>query len=140
MILISNETLLIIQNMTWNGAQGFQRKPIEPFYIPYHDDPSESTLANSRIFRTTHTERGLTWVSVDLAGHSEFLRQRTKRKLLKFESSGPAICPFRFLQTFRVLAWKNRLAFEQCLSPQVFTRRVKLHLGMGQVHPSSDSL
>jgi carboxypeptidase D len=72
MVLISNGTLMMIQNMTWNGAQGFQTKPTEPFYVPYHDEaPSQSTLAGSGVFGTTHTERGLTWVSIDLAGHSE---------------------------------------------------------------------
>ncbi len=69
MVLISNGTLLMIQNMTWNGAQGFASKPSDPFYVPYHDDPSESTLAAAGVFGTTHTERGLTWVSVDLSGH-----------------------------------------------------------------------
>jgi carboxypeptidase D len=70
MVLISNGTLMMIQNMTWNGAQGFQSKPTDAFYIPYHnEDPSESTLAGSGVFGTTHTERGLTWVSVDLSGH-----------------------------------------------------------------------
>jgi carboxypeptidase D len=68
-VLISNGTLLMIQNMTWNGAQGFQSKPSDPFYVPYHDEPSLSTLAGSGVFGTTHTERGLTWVSVDLSGH-----------------------------------------------------------------------
>ena len=71
MILISNGTLMMIQNMTWNGAQGFQSKPTEPFYVPYHDDPSQSTLAGAGVFGTTHTERGLTWVSIDLSGHSK---------------------------------------------------------------------
>ncbi|KAF4629363.1 hypothetical protein G7Y89_g8787 [Cudoniella acicularis] len=69
MVLISNGTLLMIQNMTWNGEQGFQSKPSDPFYVPYHDDPSLSTVAAAGIFGTTHTERGLTWVSVDLSGH-----------------------------------------------------------------------
>lgn len=69
MVLISNGTLMMIQNMTWNGTQGFTTKPSDPFYVPYHDDPSESTLAASGVLGTTHTERGLTWVSVDLSGH-----------------------------------------------------------------------
>lgn len=70
MVLIANGTLLMIQNMTWGGAQGFQTKPSDPFYIPYHDEVSPSTLAASGVFGTTHTERGLTWVSIDLSGHS----------------------------------------------------------------------
>jgi carboxypeptidase D len=72
MVLISNGTLLMIQNMTWGGVQGFQTKPVDPFYVPYHIDPSESTLAAAGVLGTTHTERGLTWVSVDLSGHSKF--------------------------------------------------------------------
>jgi carboxypeptidase D len=71
MVLISNGTLLMIQNMTWNGTQGFTSKPSNPFYVPYHDDPSASTVAASGVLGTTHTERGLTWVSVDLSGHSK---------------------------------------------------------------------
>jgi len=59
----------MIQNMTWNGAQGFSTKPSDPFYVPYHDDPNPSTIAASGVLGTTHTERGLTWVSVDLSGH-----------------------------------------------------------------------
>ena len=66
---------MMIQNMTWNGAQGFQAKPTDPFYVPYHDDPNPSTLAGSGVFGTTHTERGLTWVSIDLAGHSKLSLQ-----------------------------------------------------------------
>lgn len=74
MVLISNGTLLMIQNMTWNGAQGFQSKPADPFYVPYHHEESASTIAASGVFGTTHTERGLTWVSVDLSGHSKLSR------------------------------------------------------------------
>lgn len=69
MVLIANGTLLGIQNMTWNGLQGFQTRPTEPFYVPYHNDPSESTLAGAGVMGTAHTERGLTFVGVDLSGH-----------------------------------------------------------------------
>ncbi|MCJ1462750.1 hypothetical protein MMC07_001353 [Pseudocyphellaria aurata] len=68
-ILIANGTLLMIQNMTWNGLQGFQQKPSDEFFVPYHDDQSLSTLAGAGVFGTTHTERGLTWVQVSLSGH-----------------------------------------------------------------------
>ncbi|CAG8949818.1 hypothetical protein HYFRA_00004142 [Hymenoscyphus fraxineus] len=69
MILIANGTLMMIQNMTWNGAQGFQTKPSDPFFVPYHNEASLSTIAGSGVMGTTHTERGLTYVGVDLAGH-----------------------------------------------------------------------
>ncbi len=69
MVLIANGTLLAIQNMTWGGKQGFQSPPSEPFYVPYHDEAGPATLAASGIMGTTHTERGLTYVGVDLSGH-----------------------------------------------------------------------
>lgn len=68
-ILIANGTLLMIQNMTWGGAQGFQSKPSDEFFVPYHTQNDPSTLAGAGVFGTTHTERGLTWVEVSLSGH-----------------------------------------------------------------------
>ncbi|KAK7721836.1 hypothetical protein SLS64_000987 [Diaporthe eres] len=69
MVLIANGTLLAIQNMTWGGAQGFQTAPKDPFYVPYHDEVSLSTISASGVMGTTHTERGLTYVGIDLSGH-----------------------------------------------------------------------
>ncbi|EJT73262.1 hypothetical protein GGTG_10109 [Gaeumannomyces tritici R3-111a-1] len=69
MILLANGTLLAIQNTTWNGARGFQSPPTEPFFVPYHDEPALATVAGAGTFGTVHTERGLTYVGVDLAGH-----------------------------------------------------------------------
>ncbi|KAI9649459.1 hypothetical protein NHQ30_002035 [Ciborinia camelliae] len=69
MVLIANGTLLGIQNMTWNGAQGFQTKPSDPFYVPYHNELSASSTAASGVLGTTHTERNLTFVYVNLSGH-----------------------------------------------------------------------
>lgn len=68
-ILLYNGTLMMIQNMTWNGQQGFQEAPSTPFYVPYHSGTSAETLAGSGVFGTTHTERGLTWVETWLSGH-----------------------------------------------------------------------
>ncbi len=69
MILIANGTLLAIQNMTFGGKLGFQKRPIEPFYVPYHHAGANPTLAGAGVFGTAHTERGLTYVGVDLSGH-----------------------------------------------------------------------
>lgn len=55
--------------MTWGGVQGFRSPPTDPFYVPYHNDVSDSTLAGAGVFGTTVTERGLTFVGVDLSGH-----------------------------------------------------------------------
>ena len=71
-ILLVNGTLLTIQNMTWNGKQGFQQMPSDEFFVPYHTDYSLSTLAGAGVFGTTRTERGLTFVSVSLSGHSKY--------------------------------------------------------------------
>lgn len=69
MVLIANGTLLAIQNMTFGDELGFQTPPVEPFFVPYHHAGSASTLAGAGIFGTAHTERGLTYVGVNLAGH-----------------------------------------------------------------------
>lgn len=81
MILLANGTLLSIQNMTFGGKLGFEKTPLEPFYVPYHslstadtigyeEDPILlSTLAGAGVMGVAHTERGLTYVSVDISGH-----------------------------------------------------------------------
>ncbi|KAI1081101.1 Alpha/Beta hydrolase protein [Whalleya microplaca] len=81
MILMPNGTLLSIQNTTWNGALGFQTPPTEPFFVPFHTlstagelsaetDPTRlGSIAAAGVLGTAHTERGLTFVSIDLSGH-----------------------------------------------------------------------
>ncbi|QSZ36493.1 hypothetical protein DSL72_006373 [Monilinia vaccinii-corymbosi] len=69
MIMMANGTLLTIQNMTWHNAQGFQTKPTDPFYVPYHNELSDSSVAGSGVMGTTHTERNLTFVYINLSGH-----------------------------------------------------------------------
>ncbi|KAI1778554.1 alpha/beta-hydrolase [Hypoxylon cercidicola] len=81
MILMPNGTLLSLQNTTWGGQLGFQSPPVEPFFVPFHalstaDDIFDSTdstalgsIAAAGVLGTAHTERGLTYVSVDLSGH-----------------------------------------------------------------------
>ncbi|MCJ1386486.1 hypothetical protein MMC17_009612 [Xylographa soralifera] len=83
-LLFANGSLATIQNMTWNGKQGFQTAPGDPFYVPYHPqlaedanevDEGDSALipfnndAGAGIQGTTHTERGFTFCTVELAGH-----------------------------------------------------------------------
>ena len=62
---------MAIQNMTWNGAQGFSTPPSEweSFFVPYHDELSLGTIAGAGDFGNWNTERGLTSVTVDLSGH-----------------------------------------------------------------------
>lgn len=86
---MSNGTLATIQNMTFGGKQGFQRRPTpDNFFVPYHETlgqiiqevlfqgniPSLQIYANidtagAGIMGSTHTERGLTFVTVKNAGH-----------------------------------------------------------------------
>lgn len=80
-LLFANGTLATIQNMTWNGAQGFQRPPVEPLFVPYHPGLAElgqgtaqapfTQDAGAGYLGTAHTERGLTFTSVYLSGHGE---------------------------------------------------------------------
>ncbi|KAI6363721.1 hypothetical protein MCOR25_005787 [Pyricularia grisea] len=74
MVLIANGTLLSIQNMTWGGKLGFQSRPSSPFFVPRHREDFRSkqglaTLAGSGVMGFTHTERGLTYVGVEMSGH-----------------------------------------------------------------------
>ncbi|KAF7333163.1 Carboxypeptidase cpdS [Mycena venus] len=85
-LILSNGTLATLNNMTWNGAQGFSSSPFtDKFFVPYNPtmgDAIAETFFQSEIptvsvglvagggyFGITHTERGLTFVTVDHAGH-----------------------------------------------------------------------
>jgi carboxypeptidase D len=85
-LLFANGSLITIQNMTWNGLQGFQSRPspTRNFYVPYHESlgyilsiandaipntPPQTDTAGAGLQGTWHTERGLTFVTVDNAGH-----------------------------------------------------------------------
>lgn len=68
-VLISNGTLLSIQNMTWGGVLGFETRPTEPLYIPYHVNDNVETVAGAGVLGTAHKERGLTYMAVAPAGH-----------------------------------------------------------------------
>jgi carboxypeptidase D len=85
-LLLTNGTLMTLNNMTWNGKQGFQTNPnTGAFFVPYNPTVGYAiyeTFTQSNIpsipvglvagggtLGTWHTERGLTWTTVDLAGH-----------------------------------------------------------------------
>ncbi|KAJ7072612.1 alpha/beta-hydrolase [Mycena amicta] len=59
MILMSEGTRIAIQNMTWNGLQGFQTPIV----------PETFTVQNMGVFGNEHTERGLTYVEFYYSGH-----------------------------------------------------------------------
>ncbi|KAL2061428.1 hypothetical protein VTL71DRAFT_7701 [Oculimacula yallundae] len=63
---LADGTLISIQNMTWgDGLQGFQTapSPVSNFFVP------GSATAGSGLQGVTHTERGLTFVTINLSGH-----------------------------------------------------------------------
>lgn len=85
-LIFANGSVITIQNMTWNGLQGFQTAPSseQNFFVPYHESIGEILdIANDAIPNTppqydtagggfqgvTHTERGLTFVTINLSGH-----------------------------------------------------------------------
>ena len=68
---LANGTVMMIQNMTWTGAQGFSVSPERwsDFYVPYHDAGALGSLAGSGVFGRYHTERGLTFCTIATSGH-----------------------------------------------------------------------
>jgi carboxypeptidase D len=69
MLLSTNGTLFAIQNMTWNGAQGFSQYPATPLYAPYHPEYNGGSLAGSGIQGVWTKERNLLFYTAHLAGH-----------------------------------------------------------------------
>ena len=72
-LLPTNGTLLALQNLTWNGLQGFQTPPVNNFFVPYHPEYNLGFLAGAGDLGTWVTERGLTFYQVELAGHGRWL-------------------------------------------------------------------
>lgn len=74
MIIISNGTLLSIQNMTWGGQLGFQQAPSTPIVIELEDLQYEQAYNDNNYagldgpgqgtMGIQHFERGLMWAEV----------------------------------------------------------------------------
>lgn len=75
-VIITNGTLLAIQNMTWNGAMGFQSQPNDTLYVAQPDQvwaPLQGYVASDPqgTMGIKHYERGLMWVEAFQAGHMQ---------------------------------------------------------------------
>ncbi|MCJ1314230.1 hypothetical protein MMC25_007910 [Agyrium rufum] len=71
MLVPNNGTLIVLQNTTWNGMQGFQKDPrFNQLYVPYHPEYNFGAQSGAGILGTWGTERGLTNVDVEFGGHS----------------------------------------------------------------------
>ena len=69
-LLPTNGTLLALQNMTWGGKQGFQKRPNDrTFFVPYHEESNGGALSAAGDVGTWGSERGLVFYSVQLGGH-----------------------------------------------------------------------
>ncbi|MCJ1459669.1 hypothetical protein MMC28_010048 [Mycoblastus sanguinarius] len=68
-LLPTNGTLMALQNLTWNGVQGFQVPPTNNFYVPYHPEYNLGALAGAGDLGVWVSERGLTFYTVYLSGH-----------------------------------------------------------------------
>lgn len=68
-LIPTNGTLLVLQNVTWNGAQGFSERPSTPFFVPYHAEQNRGAMAGAGSLGVWGTERGVTFYDIQLAGH-----------------------------------------------------------------------
>lgn len=80
MIIITNGTLLAIQNMTWGGKLGFQKAPATPIDITTPDLQYPNVFAANGAagwdgpqgtMGVQHYERGLMWAQTYLSGHMQ---------------------------------------------------------------------
>ncbi|MCJ1398410.1 hypothetical protein MMC11_001608 [Xylographa trunciseda] len=79
-IILTNGTLMAIQNMTWNGALGFQSTPSTPIVIETSDLQYQAVFAANGaagldgpqgLMGIQHFERGLMWAETYLSGHEQ---------------------------------------------------------------------
>ncbi|RMZ76085.1 hypothetical protein DV737_g4956, partial [Chaetothyriales sp. CBS 132003] len=69
-LLSPNGTLFALQNVTWNGKQGFQSYPQEKeFFVPYHPEYNLGRQSEAGYVGYWGHERGLTFYTVQLSGH-----------------------------------------------------------------------
>lgn len=68
-LLNSNGTLLALQNTTWNGYRGLAERPNKDFFVPYHPEFVGGSLAGAGVMGSWGAERGVTFYTVQLAGH-----------------------------------------------------------------------
>ena len=80
MIVLTNGSLLAIQNMTWGGKLGFQERPSKPINITIPDLQYEGVFDSQDsagidgpqgIVGLQHYERGLMWVETYQSGHMQ---------------------------------------------------------------------
>lgn len=68
-LIPTNGTLFVLQNLTWNGGQGFSKFPSKPFFVPQHNNTERGRLGGYGDLGVWREERGLTFFDIKLAGH-----------------------------------------------------------------------
>lgn len=70
-LLTTNGTILALQNMTWNGHQGFTKYPGDhALFVPYHvNNWNPGSKAGHGVLGSWGEERGLIFYQVRSAGH-----------------------------------------------------------------------
>ncbi|PVH89092.1 alpha/beta-hydrolase [Cadophora sp. DSE1049] len=68
-VILHTSIELGIQNMTWNGAQGFQSGEMGKFVVDPFDEYVPETYSALGQVGKTHTERGLTYIVLQRSGH-----------------------------------------------------------------------
>lgn len=69
-VVVNNGTLLVLQNTTWGGQNGFDSRPNTPFFIPNDTNTFQGALGGHGNVGIWREERGLTWYTIRLAGHT----------------------------------------------------------------------
>ena len=71
MAVPSDGTLLVLQNLTWNGAQGFSSPPTQwnDLWVPKAEQMIQESIAGAGVMGSWVSERGLTFARVYGAGH-----------------------------------------------------------------------
>ncbi|KAL9073142.1 MAG: hypothetical protein Q9157_004855 [Trypethelium eluteriae] len=69
-LLLTNGTLLSIQNMTWNGKLGFQAPPTEDVIVQT-PDLQYGIGGPQGVIGKQHYERGLLWIETYQSGHEQ---------------------------------------------------------------------
>lgn len=68
MVLMVEGSLMALQNLTWNGRQGFTVPPSKDLFVPYYPQGVVAQSGNGTLGKWVE-ERGLTFSTVDLSGH-----------------------------------------------------------------------
>ncbi|KIW12899.1 hypothetical protein PV08_08086 [Exophiala spinifera] len=68
MVLMVNGSLLALQNLTWNGEQGFSKPLDNDLVVPYYPQGVVAQSGNGTLGKWTE-DRGLIFCTVEMSGH-----------------------------------------------------------------------